>query len=91
MKVTAKNNGIPIMTINAHVTNVICQGKETITAAGNSYECLVISNDTNVDSGFMKVAAKSKQWLAKGVGIVKVQNYNAAGRLVSSMVLDKVE
>ena len=89
IKITAKKNGISLMTINAEVTNITCEGTEEITTPSGVYSCLVISNNTNINSGYMKNSAISKQWLAKGVGLVKIKNYKNGGHLVSSMELVK--
>lgn len=91
IKITAKNNGFPIMSANADVTNIVCQGKESVKTSAGTFDCLTISNDVNADSGYMKLAAKSKQWLAKGIGVVKVVNYDDAGSVVSIMELQSIE
>jgi len=91
IKITALSNGIPLMALNANVTNIICQGHEKITTPAGIFDCLLITNDTNINSGYMKTSAKSKQWLTKGVGLVKIENYDDVGSLVSIMELNETQ
>ena len=57
-------------------------GKETITTSAGTFECFVITTKTEMKMG-LKRSMTSKQWLAEGVGMVKSEDYNKKGKLIS--------
>ena len=88
--ITAKSNGIPMMTFNAAITNIICKGHEKLTTATGLYNCLKITSNTVIDSGYMKTTARSTLWFAKDIGLLQIHNLDEQGKPVSSMVLNKL-
>lgn len=57
-------------------------GKETITTPAGTFECVVITSKTEMKMG-IKRSTTSKQWLSEGVGMVKNEDYNKKGKLIS--------
>ena len=74
------------MSMNVMMTDRTVDGLETITTAAGSFECYVISYTSNIKMG-MNRTGKAKQWLAKGVGMVKQEDYNKKGKLTGTSVL----
>lgn len=70
-----------VSTINRKVT-----GKETITVPAGTFDCIIIESETTLKMLITKHTV-SKKWLAKGVGVVKTENYKKNGKLDSSEVL----
>ena len=68
------------------MTNRKVVGLETITTPAGTFECIVITYDYESKFG-VKVTGSTKQWLAKGVGIVKQEDYNKKGKMISWMEL----
>jgi len=76
------------MTVN--MTNRKVAGKEKVTTPAGTFDCVVLSSDTEVKMG-MNIKMTSKEWLAEGVGVVKSEEYDDKGKLLSKSVLTKFE
>ena len=74
------------MSMTVMMTDRTVDGLETITTPAGSFECYVISYTSNIKMG-MNRTGKAKQWLAKGVGMVKQEDYNKKGKLTGTSVL----
>ncbi len=61
-------------------------GNESITTPAGTFNCVVISYTTEFKMG-LKRSGLSKQWLAESIGLVKSEEYNKKGKLVSSSLL----
>ena len=62
--------------------------KETVTVQAGTFDCIVISQSTHLKMLIAKNTT-SKLWLAKGVGLVKEEEYNKKGNLISHQELTK--
>lgn len=85
MKMDIDMGGIP-MSMSVFMTDRTVDGTETITTPAGSFDCYVISYTSNIKMG-MNRTGKAKQWLAKGVGMVKQEDYNKKGKLTGSSLL----
>ena len=74
------------MTMNIAMTDRKVTGQENITTPAGTYNCLVISYNTEFNMGMSKKGT-AKQWLSEGVGMVKQEDYNGKGKLISSSML----
>ena len=63
-------------------------GRENITTPAGTFDCYVLTYSTQMKMG-LKRTGSAKQWLAKGVGLVKQEEYNKKGKLISSGMLTK--
>ena len=68
------------------MTNRQVVGQETITTPAGTFECIVITYDYESKFG-VKVTGSTKQWLAKGVGLVKQEDMNKKGKMISYIEL----
>ena len=59
---------------------------ETITTRAGTFECYVIGYTNTVNMGVNRTTS-SKQWISRGVGMVKQEDYNRRGKVTSSSVL----
>lgn len=83
---TIFNQGIKMMTMNVRVYNRKVEAKESITVPAGTYECYKITYDVESKVLF-KVQAKSTEWYAKGVGLVKQETYDSKGKITGSQEL----
>ena len=79
--------GAPIaITMSIKMVNRKIDGKETITTPAGTFDCFVLTYDTIIDSG-VKMTGRTKQWLAKNVGMVKTEDYSDKSKLRGKSVL----
>lgn len=65
-------------------------GKETKTTPAGTFECMILSQKTTVKMGtMMTVTTSSKEWLSKGIGSVRTENYDKKGKLEGYTMLTK--
>lgn len=74
------------MNINTYITDREVIGTETVTTPAGTFDCFIISSSTTLEMAATK-RMSNKQWIAEGVGLVKSEDYNRNGRLVSSGLL----
>jgi len=76
---------------NMHITNSELNrkviDKEKISTPAGTFNCFVITYTSKMKSTMVNRIGKGKQWIAKGVGLVKEEDYNRKGSLVNSSVL----
>lgn len=76
-------NMTPIkLKMNVNITNRKVSGKETITTPAGTFDCVILSYDFVTKMG-IKISGTAKQWLAKGVGMVKQVDRNKKGKVIS--------
>ncbi len=89
---TVKNKGDVMVTMIMEVYDRYVQAKEELTVPAGTYSCYKISYKTRVTSSYagipMKSSFETTQWLSKGVGMVKMENYNK-GKVSSYTLLSK--
>jgi uncharacterized protein involved in outer membrane biogenesis len=86
------NNGNVTLTVSVgtmtmktivNIINRTVTGKENITTPEGNFDCYKIEYDVESTVMNMKINSKVRQWIAKGVGTVKSENYNEKGDLIS--------
>ncbi|MFD2312589.1 hypothetical protein ACFSKX_19395, partial [Microbulbifer halophilus] len=80
LKMTLNMSGIK-MNMTMDMLNRTVDAKESVTTTAGTFDCFVLSYDTEMKMG-MKMNFKNKEWIAKGVGVVKSENYNKKGKLM---------
>ncbi|ADY28508.1 hypothetical protein [Cellulophaga lytica] len=70
------------------MTNRKVLGNETVTTPAGTFDCVILTNDTEIKMG-IKSTTKYKQWIAEGIGMVKSEDYNKNGKLISTNILTK--
>lgn len=74
------------MNMEVSMTNRTVLTKESITTSAGTFECFVIGYTNTINMGVNRTTT-AKQWIARGVGMVKQEDYNRRGKLTSSSVL----
>ena len=66
------------------ISNRKVEAKESITTAAGTFEAFKISYNTKVESTIMGMTrsfeSSSNEWIAEGVGMVKVQSFDKKGK-----------
>ena len=76
------------MNINMNMVDRVVKGTESITTPAGTYECIIISYISEVKMGAgISRSGTSKQWLSEGVGMVKSEEYDTNGNLMSYSLL----
>jgi len=79
------NMGIT-MNMSIYITDRVVIAKEALTTPAGTFDCFVISYKTDLKMG-IKRTGTSKLWITEGVGMVKQEEYNKKGKLMSSSEL----
>jgi hypothetical protein len=87
MKINISMSGINMNTaVTMSQRKVV--GKEEVTTSAGTFDCYVITYTNNVEASMgISMETTSKQWIAKGVGMVKQEDYNKKGKISSSSML----
>ncbi|MFV9552374.1 hypothetical protein [Algibacter sp. PT7-4] len=80
MKMAIDMGGIKMNT-TIDMLNRKVNKQETITTPTGTYKCFVLSYDSQMKMG-MKMSFKFKEWIAKGIGMVRNESYNKNGKLM---------
>lgn len=75
----------------SNVTGQKVVAEETLEIDGRSIECVVVEQTTSTKVLGMNQSGKQKTWYGKGYGSVKMETYNAKGKLVSGNILTGIE
>ena len=75
----------------SNVTGQKVVAVETITVDGRAIDCVVIEQTTSTKVLGMNQSGIQKTWYGKGYGSVKMETYNAKGKMVSGNILVGVE
>lgn len=75
----------------SNVTGQKIVAEETLEIDGRSIECVVVEQTTSTKVLGMNQSGKQKTWYGKGYGSVKMETYNAKGKLVSGNILTGIE
>jgi len=78
LKMTMNMSGIK-MNMTVDMLNRKVEAKESVTTAAGTFDCFALSYNTEMKMG-MKMKFKIKEWIAKGVGVVKSETYNKKGK-----------
>jgi hypothetical protein len=88
---TGMKGGMTLMTINTSITNRKVEGFETIETPAGKFECVKISYNFESKMTLGKLKGSCTEYLAKGVGVVKSENFDKNGKKTDSNVLTKLE
>lgn len=85
----ALNMGGIKMNMTLDVVNRKVESKESITTAAGTFECYVLSYTSEMKMG-MKMSFHIKEWVAKGVGLVRSESYNKKDKLMGYSELTNI-
>lgn len=82
MQIRASLSGMALITMQLAITNRKVEAKESIKTPAGTFDCIRLSQTTTI-SGMGSKSYESKTWLARGVGMVRTENYNKKGAMES--------
>ncbi len=65
-------------------------GTEKIQTGAGLFDCFVMEETKSTKAMMMKEVEKTKSWYAYGIGLVKEITYDKNGKLISTMILNKI-
>lgn len=87
MNIKMQMAGALNMNMNVETLNRRVEKREQLTTPAGSFDCFVIYSETRTKMMLGNQVMPSRTWLAQGVGMIKQESYNKAGKLVSSSLL----
>lgn len=90
MKISMMNNGMNMMNMTTTCTNRKVLSYEKVITPAGTFNCYKISMELNMKT-MMTVKMKMIQWLAKDVGIVKMENYDKDDKLQGYSLLTAIK
>jgi len=75
------------MKVNTLIKDRKVTGKEKVTTAAGTYNCLILEQTTIANVMGKKISTTTKSWFAEGVGMVKQESYNENKKLTNSTKL----
>ncbi len=91
MNMKSSMSGITVLNMDMKVTNRKVEGFEIVETPAGKFECVKISYDNDIKMTLMKRQGRTTEYLAKGVGIVKSESFDAKGKKTNSQILTKLE
>jgi hypothetical protein len=82
---------IVFMSVSATYTNGICEGREDITTAAGTFNCVKIKQNCKSSAIGIKGDYVITSWYAPGIGLVKQEMWTAKGKLQQTQELDSIE
>lgn len=76
------------MTVRGEERRIV--GTERIQTKAGWFDCFIMEETITTKSMMMKEVEKIKSWYAYGIGLVKEMTYDKNGKLISTMILNKV-
>jgi hypothetical protein len=74
------------MNMSVMMTDRKVTAQESITTPAGTFDCYVLEYTNTIKMG-VNQRGSAKQWIAKGVGLVKQEDYNRRGKVTSSSLL----
>jgi hypothetical protein len=82
MHMQASMNGMTLFKLNMNITDRSVTASGSVTTPAGTFDCMKIVQTTSID-GLGKSTYNSASWFAKGVGMVRTENYDKKGALES--------
>ena len=86
IKINFETGGMSMMGMTVNIIDRTVEAIEDVTTPAGTFTCHIISQ-TIETKAIMKIVAKSKEWYAKDVGVVKSESYNKKGKLTGYSIL----
>jgi len=83
-------SGMNIMNRDFSVKDRKVEKEESVTTPAGTFQCLKLTFTTSSEKGIGSGDIKSAMWIAKDVGLVKMESYKDDGKVNSKQVLTKI-
>ena len=78
------------MNMTVSITDRIVESREQMTTPAGTFDCIVLSQNVSTKM-IIHVKAKSKEWYAENVGLIRSESFNKKGKLMGYSLLTKLE
>ena len=78
------------MNMNIKILNRKVEASESVNTLAGTFDCYKITYDMEMKS-IINITTKGAEWIAKGVGVVKTEQYDKKGNLTGYTLLSKFE
>jgi hypothetical protein len=86
MNMSMKSNGMTLMEMTVTVSDRKIEAIESVTTPAGTFDCYKVSFIVKTHMMF-DIETKGVQWIAKNVGVVKMENYDKKGKLSGMSLL----
>ncbi len=90
MNIKVGTGGMTLMNMSLNITGRKVEASEKVTTSAGTFDCVKITQEMEFKT-MMKRKFKSSSWYAKGIGMVKTENYDSKGAVESSSLLTKFD
>lgn len=91
IKSTLKGSPVALMTFRAKITDRVVEGKETIQTPAGTFECFKLTYKGDIKVSFVKQNLNYVEYIAKNVGVVKLEAFDKNGKREHYQILTKFE
>jgi len=84
---TVTMNGMQLMSMKMKTTNRKVVGNESVTTPAGTFNCVKYTYDTEVISAMFKSKSSATMYMAKNVGMVKMESIDEKGKYPSKQLL----
>ena len=88
--IKATSQGIPVMTMVVKIYDRKVEAIEDVTTPAGTFSCYKMSSTIETKTMFT-IVAKSTDWMAKNVGVVRSETFDKNGNLTGYMVLTSMK
>ncbi len=90
ISIKASTGGMTLLNLRARCFDRKVEKMEQVTTPAGTFDCVKITQQTEVKM-VMKRTIATATWYAKGVGMVKTENYDKKGEIESSTILTRLK
>ena len=90
MHVKVASNGMQVMEMNFKITDRKVEAKESITTPAGTFDCVKLTQSTNMKMMFINKTFTTVDWIALNIGNVRSETYNK-GSLESYRILTNIK
>jgi len=90
IEMSVEANGMMLFGSTITIKDRKVEAKESITTAAGTFECFKVSS-VILTKSVMNMETKTIQWIADGVGIVKIENLSSKGKLIGYQLLTGIK
>jgi hypothetical protein len=91
INIIVKNNGITFSNMTITISNRTVVAQENITTPAGTWSSYKLTYDVASKTRIMTINSKAAEWISEGVGMVKSESYDKAGKMLGYSLLTKLK
>ena len=89
IRMAVKSNEMTMMNTTLNITNRKIEANETIKPEAGTFPCYKITYNATSIIGFITVNTSEVEWIAEGMGVVRVESYNKKDKRIGYSLITK--